>query len=434
MQPLSLYNLPSPGNDIIKLLKKGTVDTHYSRFYNQPQIHNGFNKFIHRTKDKMSFVNEPEFRGKSFYHVTNPFEHIIDNRGSRTDIANYSKLYFNLEENALNITSRAFYKLWEILMVFDTMPKRGNVVTAHLAEAPGSFVQATMFYREKYFKEKDYSKDEHFTISLDDRKVPAFKKDFRKIYKRVKIYEQDGGDLTNIQSINKFNEFSKKADFITADGGFEWRDENYQEQEAYRLILGEIITALKVQKEGGVFVLKLFEIYTDVSIKMLSILSALYDETFMFKPYTSRPSNSERYMICKGFKGVDNAVITKLETLLEDMNTHEQAGLYMSDFFENHTVNQDYINAQNMASITLSTHQFIAINKMLMFIRSNNFFGDEYHQYLRSQQDANDYWARTFYPVDESDLTVVQKELNKLFNSSINNTNTTRDTFVQNLV
>lgn len=433
MQPLSLYSLPSPGNDIIELIKKEPIDTHYSRFYNQPQIHNGFNKFIHRTKDRMSFVNEPEFRGKSFYHVTNPFEHIIDNRGSRTDIANYSKLYFNLEENALNITSRAFYKLWEILMVFDTMPKNGSVVTAHLAEAPGSFVQATMFYREKYFMEKDYNKDEHFTISLDDHKVPAFKKDFRKIYKRVKVYEQDGGDLTNIDSINKFNKFSKKADLITADGGFEWRDENYQEQEAYRLILGEIITALKVQKEGGTFVLKLFEIYTDVSIKMLSILSASYDETFMFKPYTSRPSNSERYMICKGFKGINSAVLTKLETLLNDMNTHELAGLYINNFLDNYNIPPEYAQAQNIASITLSTQQFISINKMLTFVRSNNFFGDEYHQYLKMQQDANDYWARTFYPVDESDLNVVQKELNKLFNSSLTSTNAIRDTFVQKL-
>ena len=52
-----------------------------------------------------------------------------------------------------------------------------------------------------------------------------------------------------------------------------WIDENYQEQEAYKLILGEIITAFKVQEKGGSFVLKLFEIYTDISIKMISILS-----------------------------------------------------------------------------------------------------------------------------------------------------------------
>jgi 23S rRNA U2552 (ribose-2'-O)-methylase RlmE/FtsJ len=433
MQLLSLYSLPSPGNDIIKRIKKGSIDTHYSRFYNQPQIQNGFNKFIHRTKDKMAFVLEPEFKGKNFYHVTNPFEHIINNRGDRTDIANYSKLYFGIEDGILNITSRAFYKLWEMLMIFDTMPKKGSVVTAHLAEAPGSFVQATMFYREKFFKEKDYSKDEHFTISLDDPGVPAFKRDFRKAYKRVKIYEQDGGDLTDIQSINKFNKFSKKADFITADGGFEWRDENYQEQEAYRLLLGEIITALKVQKEGGTFIIKLFEVYTDLSIKMLSILSALYDNTYMFKPYTSRPSNSERYMVCKGFKGVDNAVISNLEILLEDMNRHETDGRYIIDFLEDFEINSNYKHTHNVASIMTSSNQFVAINRMVDYVHSNNFYGDEYHKYLRAQQDANDYWARTFYPIDKSDLTVVQKDLDKLTKSSLDKTNDEIKTYVSSL-
>ena len=87
------------------------------------------------------------------------------------------------------------------------------------------------------------------------------KKEFKKTYTRVKVYEQDGGDLTNIQSINKFERFSKKADFITADGGFEWKNENYQEQEAIRLVLGEIITALKIQKTGGTFIIKLLEVY-----------------------------------------------------------------------------------------------------------------------------------------------------------------------------
>ena len=38
-------------------------------------------------------------------------------------------------------------------------------------------------------------------------------------------------------------------EFITADGGFYWNNENYQEQEAYKLILGEIITALNIQKK-----------------------------------------------------------------------------------------------------------------------------------------------------------------------------------------
>jgi hypothetical protein len=35
------------------------------------------------------------------------------------------------------------------LMIFDLIPDT-NIITAHLAEAPGSFIQALIFYRENY--------------------------------------------------------------------------------------------------------------------------------------------------------------------------------------------------------------------------------------------------------------------------------------------
>jgi 23S rRNA U2552 (ribose-2'-O)-methylase RlmE/FtsJ len=201
----------------------------------------------------MSFVEDPKYKNKNFYHVINSFEHTITNLDkNKLDIASYSKMYFKIGENSkVNIVSRAFYKLWEILLVFDLVPKKtGQFITAHLAEAPGSFVQSIIFYREKFYKSSDYSKDEHYVVSIseDSAGIPTFKKDFRTEYSRVKIYEQDGGDLTDIKSIDKFAKFSKKADLITADGGFIWNDENYQEQEAYRLIIGEILTAIKIQE------------------------------------------------------------------------------------------------------------------------------------------------------------------------------------------
>jgi hypothetical protein len=35
---------------------------------------------------------------------------------------------------------------------------------------------------------------------------------------------------------------------VTADGGFEWDNENFQEQESYQLVLGEMIAALRSSK------------------------------------------------------------------------------------------------------------------------------------------------------------------------------------------
>ena len=418
MNSLLVYQLPSldKTSNIIKCLEKNDIKTTFSQFYKQPQINNGFIIYMHQTKDRMKIVNDPKFKGKTFYHVTNPFEHIIaDNKDNDNDIASYSKIYF--EETQLNIVSRAFYKLWEILMLFDPVPKTGPIVSAHLAEAPGSFVQALMFYREKFYK--DNEKDEHFTISLEDQDVPTFKKDFKHAYSKVKIFEQDGGDLTTKQSITKFEKFSKKADFITADGGFNWLNENFQEQESYRLILGEIITAFKIQKPGGSFVLKIFEVYTDVSIKLLMLLSSTYEEVFIIKPFTSRPSNSERYVICKNYIQVSPSIIEKLMSLLDLMNKNHEKGLEISNLFSDIPIPINYRNNIIVSSSQLMNLQFIAINKIITFIRSNDYYGEQYHKYLAEQKEANDFWAQTFYPIGTQDFKNVRKLLSSYLNNMI---------------
>jgi len=388
-----------------------------------PQISNGFNNYIHKSKDKMEFVNDPKYKNKNFYHVTNPFEHTITNKEKdKLDIAAYSKMYFGITEKyKVNIVSRAFYKLWEMLMIFGPVPESGSgpIVSAHLAEAPGSFVQSLIFFREKYYKKSDYEKDEHYVISIMEDGVPNFKKDFKSEYSRVKIYEQDGGDLTNMKSIEKFVKFSKKADLITADGGFIWNDENFQEQEAYKLIIGEILTALKIQNKSGSFILKLFEIYTDISIKIISILSSVYETTIITKPLTSRPSNSERYIVCKDYKGIDNIVIKALEKLLEEIVNKENNKMYLADILPEYEININYRYTMNVSSINLSNIQHSSINKMVRYINSGNYYGDMYHQYMEQQQKANDFWSSMFYPIDAKDIKAVKKNLEEVYQKSL---------------
>jgi 23S rRNA U2552 (ribose-2'-O)-methylase RlmE/FtsJ len=418
-----LFQLINIDDDIFKQIKKNGFNASYSKFLCQPQFKNGFNIFIHASKDKMAIVEDPKYKNKNFYYVTNPFEHtIINNSKNKTDISTYSKLYFDINKSKLNILSRAFYKLWEILTIFDLLDNK-KLVSAHLAEAPGSFVQALVFFREKFYKKSEYDKDEHYVISIKEEGVPTFKKDFKLEYPRVKLYEQDGGDLTSLKSIDKFIKFSKKANLITADGGFIWNDENYQEQESYKLIIGEIITALKIQEKDGSFILKIFEIYTDISIKIISILCSIYKVVYITKPYTSRPSNSERYLICKKYKGIDDTIIKKLEELLEEITTNEQNNLFLVDILPNYTINTELKNIINLSSIVLSNIQHISINKMIKYIYSNNYYGDIYYKYLEEQQNANDFWTQTFYPIDAKDIKYVKKNIEQLINTSLSNSN-----------
>ena len=57
-----------------------------------------------------------------------------------------------------------------------------------------------------------------------------------------------------------------------------------------------------MQKMGGHFVLKIFDIFEDCTIDILYLLNTFYEKVIIMKPYTSRYANSEKYIICKYFK------------------------------------------------------------------------------------------------------------------------------------
>ena len=56
-----------------------------------------------------------------------------------------------------------------------------------------------------------------------------------------------------------------------------------------------------MQKKGGHFILKIFDIFSKLTVDLLYLLSSIYAEVYITKPYTSRLANSEKYIVCKNF-------------------------------------------------------------------------------------------------------------------------------------
>lgn len=414
----NVYDTPSSETkDIIK----SKLSPVYS--YNglgHPLIKYSFMHFIHQSKDKTEVFNK--FKGKKkVYYVMNPFERDIEDYDN--DIESATKLYFNIGSKP-EILSRAFFKLWELLLMFDLVQiKDPNLVTAHLAEGPGSFIQATMFYRDMFTK-KDVSKhDKYFAITLcgENKKanIPQLASNFIKYYKKEKPERfiqhetfprsvadksptKDCGDLTDIKTIELFtkNFSKKKADFVTADGGFEWVAENVQEQEAFPLILGQVITALKIQAKSGNFVCKIYECYTNPTIKLILILKSVYNKVYITKPLMSRSSNSEKYLICLGYKGESAVVINMLEKLLLDIKSNEKG--HLIDFFPEYNTDLTFNSVISQMNSDLSNKQFIVINKMITFIEKQNYRGDVYQSSRKEQIEASHFWINTFLPDNAS--------------------------------
>ncbi|KAL1483684.1 hypothetical protein MTO96_033019 [Rhipicephalus appendiculatus] len=116
----------------------------------------------------------------------------------------------------------------------------------------------------------------------------------------------DDGDIFIPDNIRSFSKFVKSSTdnqgvhFVMADGGFSVEgQENIQEILSKRLYLCQFYTALSVLRTGGHFVCKLFDIFTVYSVGLVYLMYRAFRHVSIFKPNTSRPANSERYIVCK---------------------------------------------------------------------------------------------------------------------------------------
>ncbi|KOB77085.1 S-adenosyl-L-methionine-dependent methyltransferase ftsjd2 [Operophtera brumata] len=74
--------------------------------------------------------------------------------------------------------------------------------------------------------------------------------------------------------------------------------ENLQEVLSKQLYLCQCLAALMLVRTGGHFVVKLFDVFTPFSVGLIYIMYRCFDKVCIHKPVTSRPANSERYLIC----------------------------------------------------------------------------------------------------------------------------------------
>ena len=214
--------------------------------------------------------------------------------------------------------SRAFFKLWELFYryreIINRLDHESDITVLNLGECPGGFIQATAHFR---LKEHSKSNDTYYCYSLEpkDKKTdlgltwecPSTKREFKRLGNKLNLMY---GDHTDPEDLKKMLKDLKgvKADLITADGAFTHsRVYNYEEIVNYKIFFGEIAAAILNQKPGGSFVLKIFDILTNVTRQLLLLLNHYYSEIFITKPDFSRPASSEKYVICLGFKGVETS-------------------------------------------------------------------------------------------------------------------------------
>ena len=218
-----------------------------------------------------------------------------------------------------------------------------------------------------------------------------------------------------ITSINS-NNLKKKADFITANGDYEWNNMNIQEMDAYKILLNQIMNALKLQAKKGNFVLKVYETYTYPTIKIIAILKSFYESVYIVKPLMSRLSDDDKYIVCLGFKDSD-AKMKKLENIVDSIKKN----MNLIDFFPKYDFDDNFKVKTITFNREVSIKQFVTNNKIIDFINKQNFRGDDYNSYRNQQIEASKYWLNLFYP-DIKEFASKKKEIENLV-KTINDSN-----------
>lgn len=215
--------------------------------------------------------------------------------------------------------SRSYFKLWEILKMFEgrLLPHKSSIKSAHVCEGPGGFVECMMDWTTRYLPEV-FTEMHGMTLMSKDRVVPCWKLGKNKMaHSNVRLHTgaDHTGDVYNIANIDHFIEAiggEGTCDLVTGDGGFDVKA-NFNQVESIleRLLISEVYIAIRACKIGGSFVVKVFDSFTETTMNLLWLVKQLFAEVYIVKPLTSRPANSERFVVAMGFRGCESVQVAK---------------------------------------------------------------------------------------------------------------------------
>lgn len=363
---------------------------------------------LNRTKNKINNIDSTKW--EEVKKITNPYEFIYA-------FNTKTKYNDNRSISLIKPLSRSFFKMIEMIYEFcpDIIELKTFIMSVHIAEGPGGFIEATRYLRNKnqanqanQGQENDcafgmtlvkYEKDEYKNVH-----VPGWQKSNQFLYNNPEVHIVNGADGTgNIYNTENIKYINMKvrnvkldgADLVTADGGFDYSIEyNYQEQSSCKLIFSQIICALQCQKISGSFICKFFDFNSYFTTEMLYLLYTVYESVVIYKPYTSRIANSEKYIVCNGFKGIDKLLIKSLFEVLDKWNK-----------YENQTINfifkiipLDFIEKIKSINAEIIDYQVTSINTAIDIIKTNKIENNKkwYDSNLEMQIQKAREWCKKY--------------------------------------
>lgn len=311
--------------------------------------------------------------------------------------------------------SRSYYKMSEIIYDYKIIKYLNNTFDniskiLLIAEAPGGFLESLNDILGNSIN--------YYALSLikNNTNIPNWNYANKKYSKHNNINfllgKDNTGNIYNLCNIFNFINTIKRnsCELITADGGIDFSNDYLnQEQLFYRLFLCEITLALSLQKVGGIFICKIFDFNTIISIKLIYLLNLVYEEVLIIKPTISRDANSEKYLICKNFKEKINFGLLKI--LYKTILNWEFNNLYVVDIFDI-TIPKSFISSLEYYGLLLYKRQ----EKNFNYIKNLylNLTKKKLYNILNNQIKTSFNWCKKYNINIDHNSIFLKYNLNKI--------------------
>lgn len=344
-------------------------------------------KRVMDTKPSQIFQEHRQFGDKNTYLLT--WEQLSNKIDTHRDLKYILKKQYNAE-----MVTNAWIKMYEMLNMFpDLIPSNETIKTFHLCEAPGAFISALNHFLSNKDQKMDWYAQTLKPTNTGSETNAALEDHFGLIsaYPNRWLFgdiNDESGDITHSTIIKSYvkNPVLKNLDFMTADAGLQCHPTELNEQEAYlgKINMGQIICILACLPINKSAIFKTFLPMSEpLTISMMYLTTHLFTAVSIVKPTTSHSSNSEVYIVLRGYKGIDQNTLEILYGLLDDPKITSKTLLFPKidmSFFSSYMSNVSSFIDRQIQSLTTSYFYYYNMDKL--------------EQYQKTIDDCTDDWLR----------------------------------------
>ncbi|KAJ2830094.1 hypothetical protein FBU31_002557 [Coemansia sp. 'formosensis'] len=132
------------------------------------------------------------------------------------------------------------------------------------------------------------------------------------------------------------------------------------ERRQYAFILAQAVIALRVLRKDGTFVFKMADTTTPLSAEILFLLHSCFERMAIVRSLASRPTSSERYIVCNHLKGEPRWIASHLLAALTRIHA-DQFKLSHLVSWTRVSADKEFIDKISSVNVTLARTQMSAL-------------------------------------------------------------------------